>query len=569
MTPTSGSPWGDGYSNRPEGSEPDAFEDDIDGNGFDDDPFGLRSAPAPEADASLDEGGEAVLDYEDDENVPNAYNVRNIVLIATGGFVLVLVAFLFSLGGGPSDPAEMARLQAEAEAQAGGIPATADASALDLSYGQPAPADGDLQDLLNDPSLADPSYSTASYSSAPAPTYQSQYYDDPPPSTAGVAVASGPSEPTYLESRREQFLSALGLGSRRNVADQPAGPAYDGYGYVAGNGPAYTGEGAADMASMEAQMMAYTQQAMAAGGGGAMQLASQPGAASAGQSGQSAASRRRNGGPPAGFQQDGGARQAGNRAHNAFGPFVLPQGTFIPVTLESAVNSDIAGVMVARTSVDVMDRTRRHVLIPRGSQIVSNYSSNGVKGDRLEVSVSRLNLSDGRSVDFSGSQMHDAQGRRGLKDQVNRHTASRLGAGAALAVGGIAGSISGRRDRTLTIINPDGSQSILPSSSEVGYEAAGGAARGAERAIETATRPALTRPNTVLLRPGLQGMIVLTEDIDMVQPYFKSRGPVATGASPHDTRPSPVRNARRAIPGRPNVPPPPPVRTTTRTVARR
>ena len=566
MTPTSGSPWGDDPTRRTgDDLPPSAFEDDIEGDGFDDDPFGLHTAPAAD-EGGLDAASEGVLDYEDDENVPNAYNVRNIVLIATGGFVLVLVVFLFSLGGGPSDPAELARLQAEAEAQAQGVPSTADASALDLSYGQAPPADGDLQDLLNDPSLADPSYASASYAPPPsAPSgYQSDYYDDPPPSTsASPSMASGPREPTYLEARRDQFLSALGLGSRRNVAEQPAGTAYA-YGYGGDAVPSYaSGEQgySPEMTAMEAQMMAYTQQAMAAAGGGSpVQQASQT----------SASDRRRTGGPPAGFQQGGGARQASVRAQNAFAPFVLPQGTLVPVTLETSVNSDIPGVMIARTSSDVLDRTRRHVLIPRGSQIVSNYSSNGVTGDRLQVSVSRLNLSDGRSVDFSGSQMHDAQGGRGLKDQVVRHVLPKLGAGAALAVGGLAGGIANRRDRTLILTNPDGSQSVLPSSSEVGYEAAGGAARGAERAIEAATRPALTRPNTIVLRPGLQAMIVLTEDIDMVQPYFSTGGPVATGASPHDTRPSPVRGLRRAtVPGRPNVPPPPPVRTITRTVSRR
>ncbi len=75
---------------------------------FRDDPFADVRADTYAADPDDPFDLEPVLDDDEAQNTPNSYNVRNIVLIASGGFVLVLVVFLFSMSG---DGTEAGRLQ--------------------------------------------------------------------------------------------------------------------------------------------------------------------------------------------------------------------------------------------------------------------------------------------------------------------------------------------------------------------------------------------------------------------------------------------------------------------------
>ncbi|MEM6925484.1 MAG: TrbI/VirB10 family protein [Myxococcota bacterium] len=470
---------------------------------------------------------EPVLD-DDYQNTPNSYNVRNIVLIAAGGFVLVLVAFLFSLGGGD----EAGRLAVDEGANSLPLEATPPDVTMRPVQAGPAYPEEDLSLLLDDPVLA--AGGSGGYG-APAPR---------------AAAPSGPSEPTYRDLRREAFLAAIGKPARRSVEDMPAGqaqPAYvvDAMGNVIGPAPgtdipnAVYGNAASGQAGGP--------------GGGMTQFASQRGGRAA----------------PRGA---GGAarRPAGPQAQAEFTDFTLPQGTLINVALETEVNSDIDGVIIARTVEDIYDRTRRHVVIPRGSQIVSVYGGGDVVGECLVSTVSRLNLPDGRSVDFSNADLHDLQGRRCLKDIVNRHTGSKIGAGLLQAAAGIGSAVAGRRVRREVVLirNPDGSTSEVPLADDVSAEAARRGADGANDAVRSSTQRTLERPNTVILRAGLRALVVVTDDIDMGRPYYNF-GPVPTGRSPFDVRPSPrTRPAGAPVrPNGPNIPPPPPVRTPVRTAS--
>ena len=535
--------------------EHDGFDDD----GFDDDfgadPFAdVRddASDASPAAFSSDDGADDPFDLEpvleDDayQNTPNSYNVRNIVLIAAGGFVLVLVAFLFSMGGGEED----GRLAVDAEA--GQIPLEAtppDITMRPEAAGDVYAEEEDLSYLLGGDMANGGGGSYVQSGPAPRPVASAV-------SSSGAAASR---EPTYRDRRRDAFLSAIGRPSRRSVEQMPAGsgqPTYivDALGNVIGPAP---GAGAD---------AAYGQGGAGYGANGLIQPASVPSAS--GTSGARTGSSWRPG--PAGTPGGAAMRAANVMAQPEFSTFTLPKGTLINVSLETEVNSDGQGVFIARTVEDIYDRTRRHVLIPRGSQIVSTYSRRDVVGSRLNANVERLNLPDGRSVDFKSAGLYDAQGRRGLTDIVHRHTGSRLGAGLLQAATGIGSAVAGRRVRRETVLirNPDGSTSEVPLEDDLSAEAAQRGANGANSAVRSATEETLSRPNTVVLRAGLRGVIVVEDDIDMGRPYY-TQGAVPTGRSPYDVRP-----ARRGagagppqIPSGPYVPAPPPVRSTVRTVA--
>lgn len=549
---------------------------DDDDDGFDDDasfvndrfdvppPGAIDPVAAPTGGYGADPYGvdpytaEPVL-VEEGQNVPSSYNVRNILLLALGGFVLLLIAFVWSLDRND----RQAQADPEVQTAFDGSPGAGAPDALLGASSQPA--DDDLAALLNDPSVANGGnggYGAYSEPAPPPPSYSSASYSDPAPQASpsdGQASSSGgftgPREPTYYDRRREVYYASLGLGSREAIGARGAAPA----GYYGADGaqsfaqggyaPAGYGTGAAGPDAYGAYGSGNGQSGYGPEGYGASGLTLASAAAGAGANRPPASGSSRSLGPPS-LAPPSGVRQAATSANAPFAPFTLAQGTLVPVVLETAVSSDIQGVFIARTVEDVYDRTRRHVLIPRGSQVVSSYQGAEVIGDRLQASASRLNLPDGRSVDFGGTGLFDSQGRVGLRDRVDRHTASRIGAGALLTLVGVGASVAQRRaNRDVILVpNADGTVTQVPVGNDIENEVYSRGAQGAQQAISERAGRVINRPNTITLRPGLRGTLILQQDVDMRQPYYPNAGGVPVGRSPFDTRvprPSPVSSGTR------------------------
>ncbi len=113
---------------------------------------------------------------------------------------------------------------------------------------------------------------------------------------------------------------------------------------------------------------------------------------------------------------------------------VIPQGTIITGVLETAINSDLPGLVRAVVSRDVRGFDATKVLIPRGSRLVGQYSSGVALGQsRAFVIWTRLIRSDGVSVEL-GSAATDPLGTAGLGGKVNGHFLRRFGAATLLSV---------------------------------------------------------------------------------------------------------------------------------------
>ena len=113
---------------------------------------------------------------------------------------------------------------------------------------------------------------------------------------------------------------------------------------------------------------------------------------------------------------------------------VIPQGTIITGVLETAINSDLPGMVRAVVSRDVTGFDGSRVLIPRGSRLIGQYSSGIAAGQsRAFVIWTRLLRSDGVSVQL-GSASTDALGSAGLAGRVNSHFLRRFGAATLLSV---------------------------------------------------------------------------------------------------------------------------------------
>lgn len=123
---------------------------------------------------------------------------------------------------------------------------------------------------------------------------------------------------------------------------------------------------------------------------------------------------------------------------------LVAQGTTIRGVLETAVQSDLPGMVRAVVSENVWSFDGRRILIPAGSRLVGEYKSGLTRGQtRVFVVWTRLLRSDGVSVQL-GSNGTDDLGRAGSAGTVDNHYLERFGAAIMLSmVGGAAQFLSG------------------------------------------------------------------------------------------------------------------------------
>ena len=123
---------------------------------------------------------------------------------------------------------------------------------------------------------------------------------------------------------------------------------------------------------------------------------------------------------------------------------LVAQGTMIRGVLETALQSDLPGMVRAVTTEDVWSFDGRRVLIPAGTRLVGEYRSGIAQGQtRVFVVWTRLLRSDGVSVQL-GSNGADDLGRAGNAGFVDNHYVERFGSAILLSlVGGAAQFLSG------------------------------------------------------------------------------------------------------------------------------
>lgn len=189
-------------------------------------------------------------------------------------------------------------------------------------------------------------------------------------------------------------------------------------------------------------------------------------------------------------------------------PFELKPGTIVPAVLETAINSDLPGPVIARVTQNICDTARGDwLLIPQGSTLIAYYDSMVAWGqERVLVCWKQLELADGGSLDLGCMPAADAAGQAGFHDQVDEHwwriitgaaVASLLSAATTAAAGSTAG------------YNPTVPQSL-----------ARGAASEIASVGEEITRRNIHIQPTLTIRQGMPVNVIITKAID-----FRPDGP--------------------------------------------
>jgi type IV secretion system protein TrbI len=108
---------------------------------------------------------------------------------------------------------------------------------------------------------------------------------------------------------------------------------------------------------------------------------------------------------------------------HAASPYTITAGTVIYGTLETGINSDLPGDVLARVAQDVKDSvTERHVLIPQVSKLIGAYSNQLVPSQqRLMVRWRRIVFPNGGALNLPDLTGSDAAGYTGFQDQVDHH----------------------------------------------------------------------------------------------------------------------------------------------------
>ncbi len=105
----------------------------------------------------------------------------------------------------------------------------------------------------------------------------------------------------------------------------------------------------------------------------------------------------------------------------ALSPYEVKAGTILPLTLETGINSDIPGQITAIVKNDVYDsKTGRVLLIPSGSRVIGQYSSNVSFGqERVQLVFNRITLPNQKSINIGSMIGVDQMGQSGAKDKVD------------------------------------------------------------------------------------------------------------------------------------------------------
>ncbi|TIQ00556.1 MAG: TrbI/VirB10 family protein [Mesorhizobium sp.] len=201
--------------------------------------------------------------------------------------------------------------------------------------------------------------------------------------------------------------------------------------------------------------------------------------------------------------------------------------------LETAINTDLPGMVRAVVREDVYSLDGRRVLIPKGSRLTGEYKSGIARGQtRVFIVWNRMIRSDGVSVNI-GSPGADSLGRGGMAGRVDRHWLERFGSAIVLSiVGGAAEYLSaladasgGRRQETITRVDPvTGEVTTITIDPERTEEEARQIA--IERSASTMTELAKEAfedsrniPPTIYVDQGTSVIVFVRRDLDFSELY--------------------------------------------------
>lgn len=180
--------------------------------------------------------------------------------------------------------------------------------------------------------------------------------------------------------------------------------------------------------------------------------------------------------------------------------YTITEGTIIPGILETAINSQLPGLVRGLNSADVYSHDGSQLLIPKGSRLVGRYQSDIRRGQvRVFIIWTRIIRADGLSV-LINSPGTDTLGRAGLEGDVDTHFFKIFGAAILLSV------LDTGLDIGLEVARDQGS-----GNTNIGQ---GSSTSGLDRAGEIALQDSIRIQPTIHIDQGTRISIMVARDLD-------------------------------------------------------
>jgi type IV secretion system protein VirB10 len=178
---------------------------------------------------------------------------------------------------------------------------------------------------------------------------------------------------------------------------------------------------------------------------------------------------------------------------------LLPKGSFIDCTLETAIDSTLPGMTTCITATDTFGADGTVVLLERGTKLLGETRSELRQGDaRVFVVWTEARTPAGVVVQLD-SPGTDALGRSGLEGAVNRHFWQRFGAAALVStIDGVAQSEVQSSSRGGTVV-------LDPTASE--------------DVVNEILRSTVNIPPTIRVRNGARIQVLVARDVDFGSVY--------------------------------------------------
>lgn len=219
---------------------------------------------------------------------------------------------------------------------------------------------------------------------------------------------------------------------------------------------------------------------------------------------------------------------------------LVPQGTMIRGVLETAVETDLPGMVRAVTTDDIWSFDGRRILIPAGSRIVGEYNAGLMQGQKRAFIVwTRLLRTDGVSLNLA-SPGTDELGVSGSGGKVDNHYLQRFGSAIMLTALSAGAQLAAdprpelrRRRRsgpittittdpatgktTQTTIDPDEKDDAI--GADLGGKGAAALAQGLSNVAQEALKSSIAIQPTIRIRQGTAVAIFVRRDLDFSDLY--------------------------------------------------
>jgi type IV secretion system protein VirB10 len=188
---------------------------------------------------------------------------------------------------------------------------------------------------------------------------------------------------------------------------------------------------------------------------------------------------------------------------------IVRTGSVIPATLISGINSDLPGQIVGQVAQDVYDTpTGKHLLIPQGSRLVGEYSSDVQYGQSRAFAVwQRIVFPDGKALDLGAMPGSTGAGYAGFRDRVNNHYIRIFGS--AIMMSAILAGVEMTQDNGDSTGNQQRMSDAM--SEALGQQLGGVMAEMLQKNMNIAP--------TLEIRPGYRFNVMFVKDLVFSGPY--------------------------------------------------